>query len=389
MQAEGLIMNKQYFSVLFVFTMTGVFACTTQDTASVQHPDAKVSRPDLAMPRDLAFEMVLPVDSVIISDAGVARDLLDVAPESTKVDATTSSLPNYENADSPKSTKVDATTSSLPDVFGIDRPNINPLPGKYAIRFDGEPTDARTTDIFPLDEAGFIVEYNATTGLYAIKMSTDYYRYDTFPVTGGEFAFSHGNGCPSDGYSISGSFVSPTEARGNFSWIPICRTANSGKFIATLIAQTTPDSGIDASSVAEVSSPVAPAFNPLPGHYTVRPDPVYAGSADSLGLLMAYGFTVTIDANGAYSFLHSIDGWARYTVSVTNGFFKFEHGAGFDGFGGTHCPTDGFGVRGSFISPTEARGVYGTMVRCQVNGPGHFIATLDQKADSGVVVDGD
>lgn len=360
-------MNKLYFSVLFVFTMTGVFGCTTQDAASVQRFDAKVSRPDLAEPRDLAREPVASVDLATVADAGAPRDLPEVMPETLK---------------------VDTATSSPLDANGIDRPNINPIPGKYAIRFDGEPTDARTTDIFPLDEAGFTVEYNGVTGVYAIKMSTDYYRYDLFPVTGGEFAYRHGNGCPSDGYSISGSFVSSTEARGNFSWIPICRTANSGKFIATLIVQATPDSGVDASSVAEVSSPVAQAYNPLPGHYTVRPDPGYAGSADYLGLLMTYGFTVTVDANGVYSFLHSIDGWARYTVSVTDGFFNFEHGAGFNGLGGTHCPTDGFGIRGSFISPTEARGVYGTMVRCQVNGPGHFIATLDPKADSGVVVDG-
>ena len=357
-------MNKLYFFVLFVFTMTGVFGCTTQDAASVQRFDAKVSHPDLAAARDLARESVVSVDLVPVTDAGAPRDLLEVTPETIK---------------------VDAAISSLPDTNGIDRPNINPLPGKYVVRFDGEPTDARTTDIFPLDDAGFIVEYNATTGLYTIKMSTDYYRYDTFPVTGGEFAFSHGNGCPSDGYLISGSFVSPTEARGNFSWIPTCRTANSGKFITTLVTQTIPDSGIDAPSVAEVSSPVAQAFNPLLGHYTVKADPGFAGSADSLGPLMAGGFTVTIDANGVYSFTHSIDGWAVYTVSVTDGFFSFEHGAGFDGFGGTHCPTDGFGIRGSFISPTEARGVYGTMFRCQVNGPGHFIATLDPKADSGVV----
>lgn len=141
------------------------------------------------------------------------------------------------------------------------------------------------------------------------------------------------------------------------------------------VADAIPVQTVDASVVDK------PAFNPTPGHYTARLDPDLSNPGDSISRLDAYGFTVSLDANGQFVMDMTYDNWAHYGFAVTNGGFDYKHGQGWDGYGGTSCPTDGFGIVGSFVSPTEARGLYkGLAWRCQATSSGYFIATLDPQA---------
>lgn len=164
---------------------------------------------------------------------------------------------------------------------------------------------------------------------------------------------------------------------------------------AALVPDVAPDVPVpvDLAMIADLAptlpdiAPDLPAFNPIPGHYTVRHDPAFPGDDNSIQPLGRNGFTIEIDADGSLYFIHTIDNWAKYHVTVVNGLIDYQHGEGFRGTGGRHCPTDGFGIEGFFVSPTEARGRYEKLYRCWGDENGYFIATRDPEPDSGVSID--
>jgi hypothetical protein len=289
-----------------------------------------------------------------------------------------------------------------------DKPPFIIIPGKYEVRLDpatsdGE-TDASADPLDPLSRYGFeVLTYeNYPSGQY--DMMHNGYR---IPIIDGQFNFSYvpitAAGCFSLAYAfeIDGSFVSSTEARGRFVYYSDCLPANSGHFIATLVTGDKADSGVnDAAPSGPEAGPEAlpdtkdafvpdqPCFNPVPGHYSAKLDPALSNAGDSISRLGSYGFTVGVDKDGLFRIDAAYDGWAHYGFLVTCGSFDAQHGQGWDGYGGTNCPTDGFGFVGSFVSPTEARGLYKDLSwRCQAGAVGYFIATLDPVPDSSVVPD--
>jgi len=151
------------------------------------------------------------------------------------------------------------------------------------------------------------------------------------------------------------------------------------------LAPTAPEAGPEAlPDVKDTFTPDLPCINPIPGHYSAKLDPALSSADNSISRLGSYGFTVSVDKDGLFWIDATYDHWAHYSFSVTCGSFNAQHGQGWDGYGGTICPTDGFGFVGSFVSPTEARGLYKDLSwRCQIVGVGNFIATLDPGPDSG------
>jgi hypothetical protein len=119
-------------------------------------------------------------------------------------------------------------------------------------------------------------------------------------------------------------------------------------------------------------------FVPMPGSYAARPDPpVLDGGVNPIDPFG--GFGIAIDpSTGGLSVHYAADGWAIHTIPIIDGAFNYANGQGLDGRGGTNCPTDGFGICGSFVSPTEARGNYTVLFRCARGNSGNFIATLVQ-----------
>ena len=316
-------------------------------------------------------------------------------------------LPGCGSGDGPTKSR-DASlvldAASTPDLATKnDAPFFNPMPGVYTVRLDpadGGGADASDDPLNPLSVVGFEV-WSYANGAYEMYIRPGY----IFDVVNGEFSYAFsrdydGTFETSIGLEIHGSFVSPIEARGRFTAYYKGQVKNGGNFIAAIVtdagadsgvadlAVPAPDSGLDTpADTADAMGVDLPVFNPTPGHYAVRHDPAFPGDDGSVAPLSSSGFTVVIDASGAYSFMHSIDGWAKYTVSVINGSFDYKHGQGYEGYGGTNCPTDGFGIVGSFVSPTEARGRYKKMVRCFGDDSGYFIATLVPEPDSGVAPD--
>jgi len=155
------------------------------------------------------------------------------------------------------------------------------------------------------------------------------------------------------------------------------------------LAVSAPEAGPEAlPNAKDVFTPDLPCINPTPGHYSAQLDPALSKVGDSISRLGSSGFTVSVDKDGSFWIDATYDGWAHYQFLATCGSFNAQHGAGWDGYGGTSCPTDGFGFIGSFVSPTEARGLYKDLSwRCQVVSVGYFIATLDPVPDSGATHD--
>ena len=137
---------------------------------------------------------------------------------------------------------VDASSFEVGfDASAPDKPVIKPVPGTYAVRPDPSTTNDGGDPITPLDAIGLTVRVDATTGLVTIFYFAAVDTNGIIPVTDGSFDFTHGRGgtdgtvCPANGYSISGSFVSPTEFRGAYADISFCQFSNGGNYIATLV----------------------------------------------------------------------------------------------------------------------------------------------------------
>lgn len=100
--------------------------------------------------------------------------------------------------------------------------------------------DNEQNPVYPLSHWGFSVvvpDASDPVGDPFVRFSSDGSRYDRFRVSGGVFSHVHGHHadntvCPTDGYSISGRFDSPTTASGHFEYIPACVCTNGGDFRA-------------------------------------------------------------------------------------------------------------------------------------------------------------
>jgi len=111
--------------------------------------------------------------------------------------------------------------------------NVIPLVGTYSVA----PLTA-DDDIAPLDTLGFVVV--GTTSWTSVDFRQSQWWHDVISVAGGNFSHVHGGDldgtvCPAEGYILSGSFVSPTQATGYFKYIPDCYPSKGGNFIATLV----------------------------------------------------------------------------------------------------------------------------------------------------------
>jgi len=327
---------------------------------------------DLAL-ADAALSLDTLPDGRIAFDSALPHDLAS-ADTALSLDAALPDSGAYFATDSGDSVQRDAGDG--PDAPA--KPVIKPVPGRYAVRLDPAFTrpDSGVDPITPLDKIGLGVSVDATTGLAMMNFFPDANISGIFPITDGSFDYTHGYGldgtvCPADGYAIDGTFVSPTEFRGSFTSIYYCSIQNSGKYIATLVVA---DAGIDAYVI-----------NPTPGDYSMKPDPAAIdGGADQITQLNLSGFTVSIEAaTGLFWIVYVPYAWRCDEMKVVNGAFDFEHGQGFDGNGGTNCPTDGYAISGSFVSSTEAHGKYVTLSSCRIQSSGTFVATLASDHDAG------
>jgi len=361
-------MNKFRFWVYSGFAMALAVGCSTESSApaiiitTTSDSGVKTDRADSLASADLA-----PVDAKTITDILIFNDLAaSDRPPIVVADAFADSRPDDLTPD----------VSDRADVATADRAVINPTSGRYSVRPCAPILDGGDP-IAPLDTIGLTVNVDPASGQVTLFFFSASDTNGIIPVTDGVFNFTHGRGgndgtvCPANGYSIAGSFVSPTEIDGQFTSIGFCQIENSGCFIATLVVP-------DAGSAAD-TGPDGPVINPLAGHYTARPDPaVLDGGADPITPLDLFGFTVSADATtGALSVTYSSNAHNYYSFPVSNSAFNYEHGQGIDGYGGTYCPTDGFAISGSFLSPTEAHGTYYATSSCRVQNAGFFIATRD------------
>jgi hypothetical protein len=82
---------------------------------------------------------------------------------------------------------------------------------------------------------GFSVQEDVATGQLVVG-----FPFAEILVQNGTFKHTHGGGedttvCPSDGYAVSGYFVSPTSAQGIIYDIQYCEVQGVESFIATLV----------------------------------------------------------------------------------------------------------------------------------------------------------
>jgi len=107
--------------------------------------------------------------------------------------------------------------------------NVAPMDGTYSVA----PLTAYD-DVAPLDTLGFTV-----SSAKLVFRQSEWWS-DSMWVAGGNFSHVHGGDldqtvCPAEGYILSGTFVSPTQATGYFKYIPDCGPAKGGNFIANLV----------------------------------------------------------------------------------------------------------------------------------------------------------
>lgn len=85
-------------------------------------------------------------------------------------------------------------------------------------------------------EGSFSVVDDPATGLRSVRFSRDGFRYDHIPVQNGTFFLEHGEiggtHCPTDGYAISGHFVTSTVAEGQIAYATDCRVTARVEFAA-------------------------------------------------------------------------------------------------------------------------------------------------------------
>lgn len=160
----------------------------------------------------------------------------------------TSSPPDASSGGTDNVAAADATTCQHKyDRVCYDLPvptetGIVPIVGHYTVR----PTDPAVS-VEPLSKFGFsVVRYQPS-----IVITMDTFRYDSLFLSKGTFSLIHGASFdgtyfPSDGYSITSSFVTPTQAEGLFQFMPGLNRHPLGSFIATL--DVPPEPAVDAGT---------------------------------------------------------------------------------------------------------------------------------------------
>ena len=82
-------------------------------------------------------------------------------------------------------------------------------------------------------------------------------------------------------------------------------------------------------------------------------------------------FEVRENSSGERYVVFAADCWNYQTIELHDGSFAYAWGE----IGGTHCPTDSFGISGRFESPTKAAGMIKYAQSCQVVRTASFSAT--------------
>jgi hypothetical protein len=109
--------------------------------------------------------------------------------------------------------------------------------GCFAVRFENPdaPDPSRKVVAFAADCASATPADACRSGCF---------RSDAFPVIDGRFSHRHGEiggtDCPTDGYAISGAFVTPTEAAGTIEYSADCRVIAALSFVAIIPATPRP-----------------------------------------------------------------------------------------------------------------------------------------------------
>jgi hypothetical protein len=90
---------------------------------------------------------------------------------------------------------------------------------------------------YRLDVPGcFSVRSDPVSGQKKLEFSSDCFRSDLIAIDAGAFFHEHGQiggrDCPTDGYAISGAFVSPTRAEGTLKSAFDCRVTATRQFVA-------------------------------------------------------------------------------------------------------------------------------------------------------------
>jgi hypothetical protein len=88
-------------------------------------------------------------------------------------------------------------------------------------------------------------------------------------------------------------------------------------------------------------------------------------------------FAVVRDSGGHYFVQFASDCHAYAKIPVVQGAFKYEKGRVFEPgtpYKGYDCPTDAFGISGSFASRNQATGVIKYAYDCEITGGGAFTA---------------
>ncbi|MBP7831283.1 MAG: hypothetical protein KA248_15350 [Kiritimatiellae bacterium] len=109
------------------------------------------------------------------------------------------------------------------DGYGLDSfsaTGIDPETGAYSFSQEGH----------------FAVIVDWSTGIRSLRFSRDGFRFDNIPIQNGTFFMEHGevNGtdCPTDGYAISGHFVTSTRAEGRVAYATDCEVTSRQDFTA-------------------------------------------------------------------------------------------------------------------------------------------------------------
>lgn len=102
-------------------------------------------------------------------------------------------------------------------------------------------------------------------------------------------------------------------------------------------------------------------------------------SAEETGIVPRIG-SFSFDESGSFDVVQgeritlrfSRDGFRFDSIDVVDGAFRHTHGE----IGGTHCPTDSYGISGAFVAPSRAEGTIIYARACQVRSVRLFVAEI-------------
>lgn len=104
----------------------------------------------------------------------------------------------------------------------------------------------------------------------------------------------------------------------------------------------------------DLPEPERTGIEPLPGDYTFNQRGCFSVRADDGRKVVVFG----------------ADCFRFDEIKIEEGGFRHEHGE----IDGTHCPTDSYGISGTFKTETRAEGVIKYAFDCEITEEARFIA---------------